>query len=128
MHVVPKFGTSTLALFIQYLHKFTGEIHVPTDYDHSDTFEYTMITLSDSTIDIPMASSSGRVDIIPKSTTFGRSTLFFGMISTLPLELAIGTSMVLSKNVMLVYYKVSEPSKSVGTCISPVKLCKSCAK
>ena len=70
-----------------------------------------------------MASSSGRVDIIPKHTTFDIIPLFFGMISTLSLELAIGTSMVPSENDMLVYYKVSEPSKSVGTCILIVKLC-----
>ena len=48
------------------------------------------------------------------------------MISTLPLELAIGTSMVLPKNVMLLYYKVSELSKSVGTCILMVNLRKHC--
>ena len=52
---------------------------------------------------------------------------FFSMISTLPFELLIGTSMVLSEIVMLVYYKVSEPSKPVGTCISPVNLSKYCA-
>ena len=75
------------------------------------------MTISDSIIDIPMTSSSGRVDIIPKNGSFYRITLFFDMISTLSLELAIGTSMV------LVYYKVSEPSKSVGTCILSVKLC-----
>ena len=46
---------------------------------------------------------------------------FFGMISTLPLELWIGMSMVLSEMVILVYYKVSETSKSVGICIFIVK-------
>ena len=70
-----------------------------------------------------MASSSGRVDIIPKNSVLLPKVVLFGMISTLPLELAIGTSMVLSEIVMLVYYKVSEPSKSVGTCILIVKLC-----
>ena len=70
-----------------------------------------------------MHRSSGRVDIIPKSTTFDKITLFSGMISTLSLELLTVTSMVLSENVMLVYHKVSEPSESVGTCILIVKLC-----
>ena len=70
-----------------------------------------------------MASSSGRVDIIPKNSVLLPKVVLFGMISTLPLELAIGTSMVLSEIVMLVYYKVSEPSKSVGRCILGVKLC-----
>ena len=70
-----------------------------------------------------MASSSGRVDIIPKNSVLLPKVVLFGMISTLPLELAIGTSMVLSEIVMLVYYKVSKPSKSVGTCILSVKLC-----
>ena len=70
-----------------------------------------------------MASSSGRVDIIPKNSVLLPKVVLFGMISTVPLELAIGTSMVLSEIVMLVYYKVSEPSKSVETCILSVKLC-----
>ena len=48
------------------------------------------------------------------------------MISTLPLEPLIGMSMMLSEIVIMVYYKLSEPSKSVGTCISPVNLCKYC--
>ena len=70
-----------------------------------------------------MASSSGRVDIIPQNSVLLPKVVLCGMIWTLPLELAIGTSMVLSEIVMLVYYKVSEPSKSVGTCILIVKLC-----
>ena len=57
-----------------------------------------------------------------KNVTFDGIVLFFGMISTLPLELAIGTSMVLSEIVIIVYYKVSELSKSVGTLILVVKL------
>ena len=55
-----------------------------------------------------MASLSGRVDIIPKNGTFDRITLFFDMISTLPVELAVGVSMMLSDIVTIVYYKVSE--------------------
>ena len=70
-----------------------------------------------------MASSSGRVDIIPKNSVLLPKIVLFGMISTLPLELAIGTSMVLSEIVIRMYYKVSEQSKSVGTCILIVKLC-----
>ena len=58
-----------------------------------------------------------------KNDTFDRITLFFGMILTLPLEEAIGMSMVLSKIIILVYYKVSKPSMSVGTYILIVKLC-----
>ena len=60
---------------------------------------------------------------MPKNGTFDRITLFFDMISTLPLELAVGVSMMLSDIVTIVYYKVSEWSKSVGTCILIVKLC-----
>ena len=75
-----------------------------------------------------MASSSGRVDIIPKNSVLLPKVVLFGMISTLPLELAIGMSMVLSNIVILMYYKVSEQSKSVGACILPINLQKYCAK
>ena len=86
------------------------------------------MTISDSINDVPIDNSNGRDDIMPKNRAIPSKVAFFGMISTLPLELAIGTSMMLSEIVIVVYYKVSEPSKSVGTCISPVKLCKHCAK
>ena len=82
-----------------------------------------MITLPDSIIDVPIYTSSGRVDIIPKNGTSNRITLVFGMISTLPLELAVEVSMMLPDIVIIVYCKVSEWSKSVGTCILIVKLC-----
>ena len=81
------------------------------------------MTISDSTIDVTINSSNERVDIMLKNATFDGIALFSGMISTLPLELLIGTSMVLSEIVILVYYKVSELPKSVGTCISIAKLC-----
>ena len=123
MQLVPKFNNLLTPYFAQVLHNFTGEIHVPVDFDESDTLQYTMITISDSIIDVPIHGSSGRVDIMPKNGTFSRIVLVFGMISTLPLELAIGTSMMLSEIVIMMYYKVSEPSKSVGTCILSVKLC-----
>ena len=87
-----------------------------------------MVAIADSIIDVPIYTSSERVDIIPKNGTFNINTLFFDMISTLPLELAIEVSMMLSDIVIIVYYKVSEPSKSVGTCISPVNSCKYCVK
>ena len=45
------------------------------------------------------------------------------MISTLPLEVAIGVSMMISDLVIIVYYEVSEWSKSVGTCILIVNSC-----
>ena len=61
---------------------------------------------------------------MPENDTFDGIILVFGMVLTLPLELSTGTSMVPSKIVMLVYYKVSEPSKSVGARILPVNLCK----
>ena len=48
------------------------------------------------------------------------------MISTLPLELSIEMSMVLSEMVMLVYYKVFDMTKSVGTFILASNLCKHC--
>ena len=73
-----------------------------------------------------MATSSGRDNIMPKNRAITSKVTFFIMISTLPVELLIGTSMVLSEIVMLVYYKVSEPSKLVGTCISSVNLYKYC--
>ena len=45
------------------------------------------------------------------------------MQSVLPLELQIGLSMVLSYIDAIVYHKVLERSKSVGTLISPVNFC-----
>ena len=57
-----------------------------------------------------MASSSWRVDTMPENASFDRITLFFDIISSLPHELTIGPSMVLSDLVILVYYKVSERS------------------
>ena len=107
----------------QYFYNFTGKIHAPTDFDGSDTLLYPTITISDGTIDVPMASSSGRVDTMLKNYTFDVISLFLGMILSLPLELAIGTSMMLSGIVIIWYYKVSETSKSVGACILIVKLC-----
>ena len=82
-----------------------------------------MITISDGTIDVPMASSSGRVDTMLKNYTFDVIALFFGMILSLPLEVAIGTSMLLSEIVIIVYYKVSETSKPVEAFNLIVKLC-----
>ena len=76
-----------------------------------------MITIADSIIDVPIYTSSERVDIIPKNGTFNRITLVFDMISTLPLEVAVGVAMMLSDIVIIVYLKVSKWSKSLGTCI-----------
>ena len=87
-----------------------------------------MITISDSIIDVPIYTSSERVDIIPKNGTLNRITLVLDIISTLSLELAIGVSMMLSGSVIMMYYKISEWSKSVGTCISSVNSCKYCEK
>ena len=70
-----------------------------------------------------MASSSGRVDIMPENGTFTRIVLFFGMISTLTPEVWIGMSMMLSEIFIVVYYKVSEPSKSTGVFVLMFKLC-----
>ena len=75
-----------------------------------------------------MASSSGRVDTMPKNKAILSKVPYFGMISTLSLEVWIGTSMVPFKIIIVVYYKVSDPSKSVGACILPVNLCKYCSK
>ena len=76
------------------------------------------------TIDVPIHTSSERVDIMPKYGTFDRMALFFSMILSLPLELAIGISIVLSDIVVIIWhYKVSEISKSVGAFILIVKLC-----
>ena len=82
-----------------------------------------MITISDSIIDVPMASSSRRVDIMPKNMRIALRVPFFGMVSTLPLELWIGTSMMLSEIVIIVYYTVSESSKSYRSFVAMVKLC-----
>ena len=112
----------------QYFYTFTGKIHAPTDFDCSNTFPMDVMTISSSTIDNSIASSSERVDIIPKNGSFYRITLFFDMISTLSLELAIGMSMVLSNIVIMMYYKVSEQSKSVEACMLPINLQKYCAK
>ena len=81
-----------------------------------------MITISDSSIDVPMATSSGRDNIMPKNRAITSKVYFFSMVSTLPLELAIATSMMLSGIVIIWYYKVSETSKSVGAFILLVKL------
>ena len=81
------------------------------------------MTLPDSIIDVPIYTSSGKVDIISKNGTLDRITLVFDMISTLPLEVAIGVSMMLSDIVIIVCCKVSEWSKSVVTCILIENLC-----
>ena len=83
-----------------------------------------MITVSDSIIDTPIAGSRGRVDIMPKISAILLKVLFFVIISTLPLEVYIGTSMMLSGSAIMGYYKVSDRSKSVGTCILIVNSCK----
>ena len=67
-----------------------------------------MGTIPDSTIDTPTVSSCGRDDIMSKTDVILSKVSFFGMVSTLQLELAIGTSMVLSDIVIIVYHKVSE--------------------
>ena len=59
------------------------------------------MTISDGTIDVPMASSSGRVDTMLEKYTFDVIALFFSMILSIPLELAIGISMVLSDIVII---------------------------
>ena len=75
------------------------------------------MTISADTIDVPMASSSGRVDTMLKKYTYDVIALFFGMILPLPLEVATGMSMVLSDIVIIRYYKISQSSKSDGACI-----------
>ena len=75
-----------------------------------------------------MASLDGRVDIMSKNSVIPLKVLFFGMVSTLPLEVWIGMSMVLSNIVIRMYYKVPEQSKSVGACMLPINLQKYCAK
>ena len=83
----------------------------------------TIVTISDSIIDVVIYTLSGRVDIIPKNGTFNGITLIFDMISTVSLELAIGVPMMVSDIVIIVHYKVSETSKSVGAFVLIVKLC-----
>ena len=97
-------------------------MNVPTDFDVSDTLQCIIMMISDSIIDVPIRSSKVKDNIIPKNRVIPSKVAFFGMISSLPLDLRIGTSMMLSEMVILVYHKVSAPSKSVGTCISPVNL------
>ena len=81
-----------------------------------------MITISDSTIDVPMASLSWRVDTMPKNDTFDRITSVFDIISSLPHELTVGVSMMLSDIVPIMYYKVFENANSLGLSIFMVKL------
>ena len=79
-----------------------------------------MMTISDSTIDIPTASSSNRADVMSKNSgVILLRVPFSGMTLTLVLKVYIGTSMMLPGNVVMMYYKVSEWSKPVGTSISP---------
>ena len=84
------------------------------------------MTIPDSTIDVPVATSSGRDNIMPENKEILSKVPFSSIVivSTLLLEVVIGTSMLHFYVAMPVYYKVSEQSKSVGTSISPVKLCK----
>ena len=49
-----------------------------------------------------MVSSNGRVDIMPKNGAISSKVAFFGMISTLPLEVWIGMPIMLSEIVILV--------------------------
>ena len=67
-----------------------------------------MRTISDSIIDTLTVSSCGRDDIMSENSVILLKVSFFGMVSIFQLELAIGTSMVLSDLVIIVYYKVSE--------------------
>ena len=79
-----------------------------------------MITISDSTIDIPTASSSNRADVMSKNSgVILLRVPFSGMTLTLVLKVYIGTSMMLPVSAIMMYYKVSEWSKPVGTSISP---------
>ena len=86
-------------------------MNVPADFDDPDTLQYTLTMISASTVDVQVDGSNDKDNIMPKNSVLLPKVVLFGMIRTLPLELAIGTSMVLSEIVMLVYYKVSEPSK-----------------
>ena len=82
--------------------------------------------ISDSIIDVPINGYNDKDDIMPINRAIPSKVAFSGMISSLPLEVWIGTTMMLSEIVILAHYNVSEPSKSVGTCISHVNLCKYC--
>ena len=69
------------------------------------------MTISDSINDVPIDNSNGRDDVMQKNRAIPSKVAFSSMISTLPFELSIGTSMVLSEIVIIVHDKVSEPSK-----------------
>ena len=101
-------------------------MNVPADFDDPDTLQYTITMISDSTVDVQVDGSNDKDNIMPKNRAIPSKAAFFDMISSLPLEVWIGTSMMLSEIVILAYYEVSESSKSVGTCISSVNLCKYC--
>ena len=60
-----------------------------------------MITISDRIIDVPTASLSGKDDIMPIYRAISSKVAFSSMISSLALELWIGTSMVLSEIIIL---------------------------
>ena len=56
----------------------TIKTNAPVDFDGSDTLKYTMITISNSIIDVPVHGSSGRVDIIPKNRIILLKVPFLG--------------------------------------------------
>ena len=61
-----KYINITTSKIRQYLHNFTGEIIVPTDFDRSNTLWYAITSIYDSTIDSPIYKSSGRTDFMSK--------------------------------------------------------------
>ena len=84
--------------------------------------------ISDSTIDVPINGSNDKDDIMPKNRAIPSKVAFFDIISTLPLELAIGTSMVSSDIVIIRYYKGISIVKVGWSMYLTRELCKYCVK
>ena len=61
-----KYINITTSKIRQYLHNFTGEIIVPTDFDRSNTLWYAITSIYDSIIDSSIYKSSGRTDFMSK--------------------------------------------------------------
>ena len=59
--------------------------------------------ISDSAIDVPTDDSYDKDDIMPKNRAIPSKVAFFGMTPSLPLEIWIGTSMMLSGIVIIAY-------------------------
>ena len=61
-----KYRSMNTLKFRHYIHNFTDEINVPSDFGHSNTLSYTTILIYNSISDSPIHNSSGRTNSMPK--------------------------------------------------------------